>query len=81
MKYNKEYDINKTKILFLGFIIGITPFLIILGLVSIMEGGIEYLPSVFKNIIIIAGLITSIINSVILKNMYIYKLKTSSISN
>ena len=77
MKYNKEYDINKTKILFLGFIIGITPFLIILGLVSIIEGGIEYLPSIFKNIIIIAGLITSIINSFTLKNMYMKKINTS----
>ena len=85
MKYNKEYNndeiicVNKTKVLFIGFIVGIIPFLIVLGLISIKEGGFEYMPSIFRNTLIIAAIITALINAVVLKNMYVDKMETSSI--
>lgn len=81
MKYNKDYtkeeliNLNKTRLLFLGFLIGIIPFIILLVIMSIHEGGINYLPSVLKNTLIISGLITACINSITLKKMYIEKLK------
>ena len=84
MKYNKEYNINeiikinKTKFQFIGFIVGIVPFLIMLGIISIKQGGTQFIPSIFRDTLIIAGLITAIINSIILKNMFINKIEASS---
>lgn len=81
MKDNKDYTkeelikLNKTRLLFLGFLIGIVPFILLLTIISIHEGGIKYLPSVLKNTLIIAGLITASINSFNFKRMYIEKLK------
>lgn len=81
MKDNKDYTkeelikLNKTRLLFLGFLIGIIPFILLLTIISIHEGGIKYLPSVLKNTLIIAGLITASINSFNFKRMYIEKLK------
>ncbi len=81
MKDNKDYSkkdlikVNKNKMLFIGFIIGIIPFLIIMTILSIEEGGIKYLPEIFRNTIIISGLITSLINAITFKNMYINKVR------
>lgn len=81
MKYNKDYtkeeliNLNKTRLLFLGFLVGIIPFIVLLAIMSIHEGGINYLPSILKNTLIIAGLVTASINSIALKKMYIEKLK------
>lgn len=83
MKYNKEYDNsgiikrNQTKYQFIGFIVGITPFILLLGIISLKEGGMEFIPSILKNTLILAGIITAIINSFTLKNMFINKLKSS----
>ncbi|MCH5167238.1 MAG: hypothetical protein J1F35_05020 [Erysipelotrichales bacterium] len=77
MKYNREYDINKTKISFFGFIIGIAPFLIVLGVIGNLEGEFEYIPSLFKETLIIAALLTALLNSVILKKMYMGKTRAS----
>lgn len=76
---NKEWqhkiELNKGKYLLIGFILGIIPFLaLILGL-ALIKGGIEYIPNIFKNTIIIFGLITSIINAVAFKIIISNKLK------
>ena len=84
MKYNKEYGINEiirvnqTKYQFIGFIIGFIPFLIILGILSIKEGGTQMIPSIFRDTLIIASIITAFINSIVLKKMFINKMQTSS---
>ncbi len=81
MKYNKDYTneelikLKKTRLLFLGFIIGIIPFILLITIISIHEGGMKYVPSVLKNTLVIAGLITASINSLTLQKMYIEKLK------
>lgn len=81
MKYNKDYtkeeliNLNKTRLLFLGFLIGIIPYIILLTIMAIHEGGINYLPSILKNTLVIAGLSTACINSLAFKKMYIEKLK------
>lgn len=81
MKYNNDYtkeeliNLNKTRLLFLGFLIGIIPFIILLTIMAIHEGGINYLPNVLKSTLIIAGLITACINSLAFKKMYIEKIK------
>lgn len=80
MKYNREYDINKTKIAFIGFIIGIAPFLIILGVIGNLDSDFEYMPSLFKETLIVSALITALINSVILNKMYNERIKTSELN-
>lgn len=83
MKYNKEYSheeiikVNKTKYLFIGFIVGILPFILLISLLSIKEGGIEFVPSILRDTVIIFGMITACINSFILKKMIINKIETS----
>lgn len=73
MKYNKDYTneelikLKKTRLLFLGFIIGIIPFILLITIISIHEGGMKYVPSVLKNTLVIAGLITASINSLTLQ--------------
>lgn len=71
---NKDLDnnivkIKKSKFAFLGFIVGITPFILIISLISFHEGGIKYIPNVLKNTIVYAGIITSIINSIVLRKL------------
>lgn len=68
-KHKDNLEIRKTKAFFLGFIVGIIPFMILLSIISLKFGGIEYIPILFKNTISIAALVTSVINSFILKNM------------
>lgn len=81
MKHNRDYtkeeliNLNKTRLMFVGFLIGIIPFILLLTVMSIHEGGINYLPNTLKSTLIIAGLITACINSITLKKMYIEKLK------
>lgn len=71
----QKIELNKGKYFLIGFILGIIPFLfLILGL-ALIKGGIEYIPNIFKNTIIILGLITSIANAFIFKIMISNKLK------
>ncbi|MCX4249201.1 MAG: hypothetical protein OSJ65_05510 [Bacilli bacterium] len=83
MKYNKEYSceeiirINKTKYLFIGFIVGIIPFILLISILSLKEGGIKFIPSILRDTIIIFGIITACINSITLKNRIINKIETS----
>lgn len=62
-------ELKKSKYFLIGFIVGITPFILILSIMILKQGGIEHIPSIFRNTLIIAGIITSIINSFVLKNM------------
>jgi hypothetical protein len=71
-------NINKNKYLFIGFIIGIIPFILVLTICSIVSGNIREIPLVFRNTIIIFGLLTSISNAFIFKSMFISKLKEFS---
>lgn len=74
--YNKEIiENNKNKFLFIGFITGIIPFIIFIGIISIYEGGLSFIPTLFRNTIIIMGLITSVINALALRNLFINKFK------
>lgn len=83
MNYNKECDnneiirINQSRFLFIGFIVGIVPFILLLGIISIKEGGIEFIPSLLRDVIVLAGIVTAVINSFALKNMFVNKLKSN----
>lgn len=83
MKYNREYssdeliESNKTKFLFIGFIVGISPYIILIFFIALKEGGFEYIPTILKETLIIAGIITASINSMILKRMYVNKMNSS----
>lgn len=83
MKYNKEYtrnqikELNKTKYMFLGFIVGIMPFVIIMSILSLKEGGIEFIPAILKETLLISGILTASINSFVLKNKILNKIETS----
>lgn len=82
MNNNKELqhnvELNKSKFLLIGFVIGIIPFIVLILSISIVKGGIEFIPSLFKNTIIIFGLITSLSNAFIFKHMALNKLKEFS---
>lgn len=67
-------EFKKSKFFLIGFIVGIIPFMLILGIMILKQGGIEHIPSIFRNTLIIAGIITSLLNSFILKNMVSTKL-------
>ncbi len=76
---NKDYtkkiiENNKTKFLFIGFIIGIIPFIIFISIISIYEGGLSFVPSIFRNTIIIAGIITAFLNAILIQKILINKL-------
>lgn len=76
---NKEkQNINIGKYLLFGFIIGISPFIIIILISSNVSGSIEVIPKIFKNTIIIFGIITSLINAFVFKNMMLNKIKEFS---
>lgn len=76
---NKEkQNINKSKYLLIGFIIGIIPFIAIILLSSNLSGSIDDIPKVFKNTIIIFGILTSLINAFVFKNMMLNKIKEFS---
>lgn len=83
MKYNKEntneeiIKINEVKYLFIGFIVGIVPFILLITALSIKEGGIEFIPSILRNTILSAGIIVSLINAVMLKYIISNKIKAS----
>lgn len=82
MKNNKELqqnvEFNKSKYLLAGFMIGIIPFIMLILGISILKGGIEYIPSLFKNTVIIFGLIISLSNAFIFKHMALNRLKEFS---
>jgi len=73
MKYNKDntqrtfYNLFNTKIMFIGFITGIIPFIILLSILTIQFNNI---PNLFMNTIVIAGIVTSISNSFILIKLF-----------
>lgn len=76
---NKELqqnvELNKNKYLLIGFIVGIIPFIILVLIISIIKGETEGIPTLLKNTIIIFGLIVSISNAFIFRNMALNKLK------
>lgn len=69
---NNNIDILKNKYFFIGFIVGIIPFIILL---SILSGYENY--NTYKYIIITISLITSFLNGYILKRNVLLKLKRS----
>lgn len=76
---NKEkQNINIGKYLLFGLIIGISPFIIIILISSNVSGSIEAIPKIFKNTIIIFGIVTSLINAFVFKNMMLNKIKEFS---
>ncbi len=78
-EYNREKEnFNKSKYLLIGFIIGIIPFIIIMLVCSNISGSVETIPKIFKNTIIVLGIITSVINAFIFKAMMINKIKEFS---
>lgn len=82
MKYNKDYscnqiNTNKSKYLLLGFIVGIIPFILLISILSLKEGGIEFVPSILRDTLLISGIITSIINSIVLNKRISNKINAS----
>ena len=83
MKYNKEFtqeEIIKelqNKYLFIGFIVGIAPFVLLISLIALKEGGIEFIPTILRNILLLSGTLTAIINSIALRQIITNKIKTS----
>lgn len=69
---NNNIDILKNKYFFIGFIVGIIPFIILLIILSEYKNFNSY-----KYVIIITSLITSLINGYILKINVLAKLKRS----
>lgn len=82
MKYNKDYarnqiNYNKTKYLFIGFIVGIMPFILLISILSLKEGGIKFVPSVLRDTLLIFGILTAVVNSILLNKMITTKIETS----
>ena len=73
-----KQNINMSKYLLIGFIIGIIPFIVIILISSNISGSIDNIPKIFKNTIIIFGIVISLINAFIFKNMMTNKLKEFS---
>ena len=73
-----KQNINMSKYLLIGFIIGIIPFIVIILISSNISGSIDSIPKIFKNTIIIFGIAISLINAFIFKNMMTNKLKEFS---
>lgn len=73
MKDN-NIEIMKNKYFFIGFIVGIIPFVILLTMLSINR-----FPNIFKATLIIVALITVTINGYILRYNIILKAKRSLI--
>lgn len=73
MKDN-NIEIMKNKYFFIGFIVGIIPFVIVLTTLSTNR-----FPSIFKMTLIIVALITATINGYILRYNIILKAKRSLI--
>lgn len=69
---NNNIDILKNKYFFIGFIVGIIPFIILLIILSGYKNFNSY-----KYVIIIISLITSLLNGYILKANALAKLKRS----
>ena len=69
---NNNIDILKNKYFFIGFIVGIIPFMILLIILSGYKNFNSY-----KYVIIIISLITALINGYILKINVLAKLKRS----
>lgn len=83
MKYNKEYsrnqiiNSNKTRYMFIGFIVGIIPFILLISAISFKEGGIEAVPSVLRDTLLVFGILTAIINSIALNKIISNKINAS----
>lgn len=73
MKDN-SIEIMKNKYFFIGFIVGIMPFVILLTMLSINR-----FPNIFKLTLIVVALITATINGYILRYNIILKAKRSLI--
>ena len=73
MKDN-NIEIMKNKYFFIGFIVGIMPFVILLTMLSI-----NGFPNIFKMTLIVIALITATINGSILRYNIILKAKKSLI--
>ena len=73
-----KQNINMSKYLLIGFIIGIIPFIVIILISSNISGSIDNIPKIFKNTIIIFGIVISLINAFIFNNMMSNKLKEFS---
>lgn len=58
-----------TKYFFIGFIVGIVPFTILLSVMAVYKGSIDAIPSLFRNTLLLFGLIISISNAFILSNI------------
>lgn len=69
---NNNIDILKNKYFFIGFIVGIIPFIILLIILSGYKNFNSY-----KYVIIIISLIASLLNGYILKTNVLAKLKRS----
>ncbi len=69
---NNNIDILKNKYFFIGFIVGIIPFIILLIILSGYKNFNSY-----KYVIIIISLIASLLNGYILKTNALAKLKRS----
>ena len=72
---NKDEDnnllhINKNKLTFLGFITGLLPYILIMGIISLNAGGTKYIPTLYRTTLVTMGLVTAVINSIVLRNMY-----------
>lgn len=74
----EKQNINMSKYLLMGFIIGIIPFIVIILISSNISGNIDDIPKIFKNTIIIFGIVTSLINAFVFKNMMLNKIKEFS---
>lgn len=71
---NKEkQNISKSKYMLVGFIVGIIPFMAIILISSNISGNVDTVPKVFKDTIIIFGIITSFINAFVFKSMMLNK--------
>lgn len=70
MEYNKDRTQRNTfnsHIMFIGFMTGIIPFIVLLSILAI---SFDNIPNLFTNTISIAGIITAISNSFILQKLY-----------
>lgn len=82
MKHNKDYscnqiNTNRSKYLFTGFIVGILPFILIISILSFKEGGIEFVPSILRDTLLLFGILTAIVNSIALNKLITNKINTS----
>lgn len=64
---------KKNEYFFIGLLVGISPFCLLITLVVLDKGSVEAFSSIFLNTILIFGIVMSLISSFYLKNKY-YKI-------